>query len=310
MRENSASQRDKKPEDGADSVWRLIRFACKPGFEDVIVSCIFESGFSGLEEQSTEGRIFLEAYYASSPGMLNPLDQFREKIAALPASGGEPLYEIVSMENLPDDNWETEWMRGLEPVEVGSRLVVRPSWTTYANRDNRIEIIVDPKMAFGTGSHPTTQLCLNVFEEFNLEGKTVIDAGFGSGILSIAAIKFGARSVFGFDKDPFSLKNARENIRTNGVEEHITLVEADLGTVRAEPADFVFANMISGALLPNLTLFHGFLKQGGRVLFSGLLAEEEKIFTESLVSKGFRVELVWRSEEWIAVMGSSEKGRL
>ena len=310
MRENSASQRDKKPEDGADSVWRLIRFACKPGFEDVIVSCIFESGFSGLEEQSTEGRIFLEAYYASSPGMLNPLDQFREKIAALPASGGEPLYEIVSMENLPDDNWETEWMRGLEPIEVGSLLVVRPSWTTYTNSDNRIEIIVDPKMAFGTGGHPTTQLCLNVFEKFSLEGKTVIDAGFGSGILSIAAIKFGARSVFGFDKDPFSVKNARENIRINGVEDRITLVEADLWTVRAEPADFVFANMISGALLPNLTLFHGFLKQGGRVLFSGLLAEEEKIFTESLVSKGFRVELVWRSEEWIAVMGSSEKGRL
>lgn len=310
MREKSASQREKKPEDRADSVWCVVRFVCKPGFEDVIVSCIFESGFSGLEEQSRGGRIVLEAYYSSSPGMTNPLDRFQEKIAALPASGSEPLYDIVSTENLPDDNWESEWMRGLEPIEVGTRIVVRPSWTTYSNRENRIEIIVDPKMAFGTGSHPTTQLCLNVFEEFSFEGKTIIDAGFGSGILSIAAIKFGARSVFGFDKDPFSVKNALENGRINGVEERITFVEAELETVRAEPADFIFANMISGALIPNLTLFHDFLTREGRVLFSGLLAEEEKLFSESLVSEGFRVERVWRSKDWIAVMGSSEKGQL
>ena len=310
MRVESAIQREKKPEDRADSIWRLVRFACKPGFEDVIASCIFESGFFGLEEQSIGGRIVLDAYYSPSYGMANPLDQFQEKISALPASGGEPCYEIVSMEDLPDDNWETEWMRDFEPIEVGSRLVVRPSWTSYTNINNRIEIIVDPKMAFGTGKHPTTKLCLNVLEEFSLESKAVIDAGFGSGILSIAAIKFGARSVFGFDKDPFSVKNARENSRINGVEERITFVEADLETVKAEPADFVFANMISGALIPNLTLFHGFLKREGRVLFSGLLVEEEKLFTESLVSEGFRVELVWRSDDWIAMMGSSETNRL
>ena len=137
----------------------------------------------------------------------------------------------------------------------------------------------------------------------------MIDAGCGSGILSIAAVKLGAVNVFGFDNDPFSVENAIENVRLNGVENSITIVEADIMTLTPEPADLVLANMISCILMQGLPRFHGFLKPEGIVVFSGLLAEEETLFTEALEDEDFRVIERTRDKEWIAIKASKNHKR-
>lgn len=284
-----------------DSVWRSVCISIEPGFEDILTSCIFESGFSGLEEHMADDRILIHAYYHHAAHSPDQLEQFKRSITEIPAFKKSKLYEILSVEDIPDQDWEKNWRRGLKAIEIGSRFVVRPSWIDYTTTGSRIEIIIDPKMAFGTGGHATTRLCMEMLENINPGGLTVIDAGCGSGILSIAAAKLGALSVFGFDHDSFSVGNALENIRLNGVEDSITIVEADIMAVAPEPADLVLANMISGTLIPGLPKLNGFLKPEGTVVFSGLLAEEETLFTDALENTGMKIIKKTQADEWIAV---------
>ena len=156
-------------------------------------------------------------------------------------------------------------------------------------------------MAFGTGSHATTYLCLEFLDTIEMNGLSVIDAGCGSGVLSIAAAKLGARSVYGFDSDPFSVRNALENLKINGADDTVIIEEAELETVQAEPCDLALANIISGVLISNLPILRSFLKPGGKIIFSGLLAEEETGFAESLKKERFSLLSVTKRDEWIAV---------
>jgi ribosomal protein L11 methyltransferase len=180
--------------------------------------------------------------------------------------------------------------------------VVRPSWVEYGNQEGRIEIIIDPKMAFGTGGHATTHLCLEALERIDPGGKTVLDAGCGSGVLSIAAARLGAARVFGFDNDPFSIENAHENILLNDVPERVKIVLADLNEINPEPADILLANLISGVLIASMDKFPALLNPGGIAVFSGILAEEEECFTGHLRTHGFRMLSIDHRDEWIAIL--------
>jgi ribosomal protein L11 methyltransferase len=262
---------------------------------------IFEAGFSGFEEHTVAGRTRYTAFYTVAPDH-NPLEALRKSFASIRAYLGHEPARILAVENVPDADWEAKWREGLGAVEAGKRLVVRPSWVDYENREERIEIIIDPKMAFGTGGHATTHLCLEVLERIDPAGKTVLDAGCGSGVLSIAAAKLGAERVFGFDNDPFSIDNATENILLNNVGDRVRAVLADLNEINPEPADILLANLISGVLIAFLDKFRLLLNPGGIAVFSGILAEEEAHFTGHLPIHGFRTLSVERRDEWIAVL--------
>ena len=135
----------------------------------------------------------------------------------------------------------------------------------------------------------------------------MLDAGCGSGVLSIAAAKLGAPRVYGIDNDGFSVQNARDNVVINGVEDRVTIIDGDIATLRMTPCDLVLANMLSRILIPNVPIFRELLKPRGTIVFSGLLAEEEATFTAVLDREGFRTERVTRRDEWIAVAGTRER---
>lgn len=281
-------------------VWKSALVECEPGFEDRVSDLVFEAGFSGIEEHIVSGRTRFTAYYAVLPGD-DPLDRLAHLLVS-PSPDTAVFARILSVDVIPDTDWETTWREGLGAVETGKRLVVRPSWVGYDNRDGRIEIVIDPKMAFGTGGHATTFLCLEAIERLDPAGKTVLDAGCGSGVLSIAAAKLGALRSFGFDNDPPSIDNARENAELNGVAERVTFENTDLSAVDVAPADIVLANLISGVLVTYLERFREFLAPGGTVVFSGLLAEEEDMFLGHLRAKGFSVISMEHRDEWIAIV--------
>jgi ribosomal protein L11 methyltransferase len=282
-------------------LWKCVCIACEPEFEDLVSTLIFESGFSGLEERNESGSCRFKAYYPL-PISPDPLVTFRKLLETTFGKDAVKRVDIYGVETIPGEDWEKNWRAGLCAVETGKRLVIRPSWVDYDNRDNRIEIIIDPKMAFGTGSHATTFLCLEALERTDMSGASVIDAGCGSGVLSIAAAKLGASRVFAFDNDPFSVDNAVENIEINGVRGVVQVELADLEEMKPAPSDLVLANLIYNVLVRDLKILRSFLKPGGIIIFSGLLAEQETPFLENIQREGFYVLSIDHREEWIAVI--------
>ena len=278
--------------------WRSVLIECEPGFDDLVSGFVFEAGFAGLEEREVPGRTLFTAFFPpdTSPDPIRLLARM-----LVPVSTEPPPGRILSSSAVPVEDWEWKWREGLGAVETGRLIVVRPSWIEYRNTGGRIEIVIDPKMAFGTGGHATTVLCLEALERLDPAGKTVIDCGCGSGVLSIAAARLGAARVYGFDNDPPSVENARENILLNGVADRVTVETAELSDARPEPADILLANLISGVIATHIDRLRSFLVPGGTAVFSGMLAEEEKPMRELFERGGLGVRGVARREEWIAV---------
>ena len=204
---------------------------------------------------------------------------------------------------LPEADWRDSWKRYFKPLRVGRRLVIKPSWATYTVAAGDTVIEIDPAMAFGTGQHPTTALCLRALEERLRPGDAALDLGCGSGILAVAAAKLGARRVLALDVDPQAVKATRENAAANGVS---GIVEVREGTLpegaRGQRFDLVVANI--GAL--TLERLAGPLaeatREGGSLIVSGFLDDGVGALQTALRAAGFRIEGVEADGVWRAVV--------
>jgi len=178
----------------------------------------------------------------------------------------------ISRTTLADQDWERAWMDDFKPQSFGSRLWICPSWSTPPNPD-AINLILDPGLAFGTGTHPTTSLCLQWLDKAHLQGKTVIDYGCGSGILALAALKLGAASVHAVDIDPQALQATQNNAESNDLLNNNQLVMGypnELNTC----VDLIIANILLSPLMSLRQRFHALLNPAGMLVVSGILTEQ------------------------------------
>jgi ribosomal protein L11 methyltransferase len=205
---------------------------------------------------------------------------------------------------LPEERWRDSWKRHFRPQRIGRRLLVRPSGATYRATAGDTVIEIDPGMAFGTGQHPTTAMCLRALEERVREGDEVLDLGTGSGILAIAAGKLGARRVVALDIDPQAVKAARENAAANGVGDVVEVREATLPeSMAGERFDLIVAN-ISGLTLERLAAsLAGTLRDGGALIVSGFLEDAVAGLGRVFAAAGLRVDGVEADGVWRAVVG-------
>jgi len=204
-------------------------------------------------------------------------------------------------EILEDKDWEREWMDNYEPMQFGQRLWVCPSWKE-APEPNAVNMMLDPGLAFGTGTHPTTALCLEWLDSQPLEGSNVVDYGCGSGILGIAALLLGAEKVTGVDIDPQALQASRDNLQRNKLEEaRLELYYPP--EVPAQKADLVVANILAGPLADLAPTLADLVRSGGKIVLSGLLEHQAKEITECY-SEWFDLDPVAQREEWIRISGT------
>lgn len=228
----------------------------------------------------------------------------------------QALYYLGRIEPLPpaqyqpiqETNWMENWKKNYHPIEVGERLLITPAWLEVDAGD-RVPILINPGMAFGTGTHPTTQLCLSVLETYLPEGAPVLDIGCGSAILSIAAVKLGASHAYGVDIDAKAVESALENVALNQVNDTVTLGVGSVEDVLAgeyaiQHAPLVLANMITPILLMLLEAGLGrLIAPGGKLVLSGILAEDQEAqIRAALVELG--LDVIGRSQqgEWIALV--------
>lgn len=238
-----------------------------------------------------------------------PLD-FSETFTQDAKNFGLPLVSAQGPVESPRENWHDAWRQYFRPVEITSRTVIVPSWEEHLAKAyeelGKIVLRIEPGMAFGTGTHATTQLCLKLAERLVCPGDNVLDAGTGSAILAIAAAKLGAKNVLGFDLDPDVVDNATDNLHLNKVPDGAVDVQiVGLDDLPLAQYDLIFCNMLSHEFEPLLPGLASRLKAGsGRLLLSGLLTEEEAEVKSWLARPGvdLRAQETAQSGEWTAIV--------
>jgi ribosomal protein L11 methyltransferase len=203
------------------------------------------------------------------------------------------------LEQLEDKDWEREWMDNFHPMKFGRRLWVCPSWREVPE-PTAVNVMLDPGLAFGTGTHPTTALCLTWLDGLDLHNKTVVDFGCGSGILSLAALKLGAKKVIGIDIDPQALQASLANAQRNNVADRLELyLPKDQPTLKA---DVVVANILAGPLRELAPTIIDFVGDKGLLALSGVLEEQAETLQE-IYGQWCNMAPFTVQEEWVRLNG-------
>lgn len=203
------------------------------------------------------------------------------------------------LDQLEDKDWEREWMDNFHPMRFGGRLWICPSWHDIPD-PTAVNVMLDPGLAFGTGTHPTTALCLRWLDGVDVVGKTVVDFGCGSGILAVAALKLGAERVIGIDIDPQALQASTANAERNGVSDKLQVfLPQNQPTLEA---DIVIANILSGPLLELREVISNYCMLGGKLVLSGILNEQVATI-EAAYSEEFSLDPSASEGEWARVSG-------
>lgn len=208
----------------------------------------------------------------------------------------------IRIEALEDKDWEREWMKDYKPIPFGQRLWVCPSWLTPPD-PNAINMLLDPGLAFGTGTHPTTAMCLQWLDEHDVSGKTVMDFGCGSGILAIAAALLGASKVICIDNDPQALLATRENAARNQVEDKLIVFTPEQLPADTQ-VDIMLANILAGPLIQLSGKLAGHTHHGGDIVLSGILAEQAHSVRDAYVTAGCTMDPPTQSGDWIRLHGT------
>lgn len=203
-----------------------------------------------------------------------------------------------------EEDYQNSWKKYLYPEKVSEKFVVKPTWREYEAQDDELVIELDPGRAFGTGSHPTTSLCLKIMEENIIPGNSVIDVGTGSGILMIAAEKLGAIDIYGTDIDELAVESSKENLELNGISpEKAEVYLGDLiSVVQDKQFDVVVANILADVILLLLKDIFKVVKKDGLIIFSGIIEDKLPEIVKQVEEKGLEILEIKRDKEWRALL--------
>lgn len=226
-----------------------------------------------------------------------------EALGHLQAFGLRPIGDLRTR-IVHEEDWAAAWKAYFPVLRVGRRIVIRPTWRRHRRAPDDVVIAMDPGMAFGTGLHPTTRLCLAALEPLaddgRLAGARVLDVGCGSGILAIAAVRLGAARALGVDTDPIAIESTAANARRNGL---VRRVRARVGSLPSgePPCDVVLANLIAGVLVPLAPALRVELVPGGTLVASGIFIDREAEVRSAFVAAGLRITRRSAEGEWVAL---------
>ena len=253
-----------------------------------------------LENDTEETKIM--AYFSEEETNLpEKIAVIKEKIRNLTEFGLSIGSGTVELSNVNQEDWESAWKQYFKPVHVTDRIVVKPEWEEYSPQEGEIVIEIDPGMAFGTGTHETTSMCINQIEKNLKAGDRVIDIGSGSGILSMAAVLLGAEKATGVDLDPVAVRVALENVELNNLQDKIDILHGNLTDVIREKADIVVANIMADIILILLEDVREFIKDDGLFISSGIIQEKRAAVEARLLEKNFSIVEVETKGEWCAI---------
>jgi len=283
-----------------DTQWAEITVHAPCESVEAVTAILLQNGCHGVAETGTTykklvGIIPMDANFSDNftliKSQLLTLPEFE-----LPAVS-EPEIKITV-----ESDWANEWKKYFKPMEIGERLIVKPTWEELPETNNKVIVEIDPGQAFGTGGHQTTRLCLAGLDRYVEPGMLVADIGTGSGILAIAAAKLGAAKVHATDIDSLPRKIARENVKLNHLEGTVIIHEMDEFPVAAVDCDLVVANIIAMTIIELTPDIYGMIIPGGLFISSGIVDERCDEVCTALTEHGFTILEIMEEEIWRAIV--------
>ncbi len=248
-----------------------------------------------------EEGVIVKAYLPVNSFLSETVEEIKEAINGLLLFGIDIGHNKISLIEVNEEEWATAWKKYYHPVKISERFTIVPTWEEYepVSTDELI-IELDPGMAFGTGTHPTTVLCIQALERTVQTGDSVIDVGTGSGVLSIAAAMLGAKEIKALDLDSVAVESALENVKLNKVDDIISVSQNNLLNNIDGPVDVVVANILAEIILLFTEDANKILKKDGLFITSGIITAKKEEVKEGLLAAGFVIEETVVMEDWVA----------
>ncbi len=286
------------------NTWWEIQVTCSPLLEDTVFWRFDNWNGRGTASERWGYQSRIKAYF--------PQQQFcNVDLAALALRfqqdalclGSHELPD-VTWSLIEDEDWSKSWKKYWQPQPIGDRLLINPAWMDPPDESSRLVIKLDPGTAFGTGTHPTTQLCLESLEmrlgDPSAAALSLADIGCGSGILSIGALLLGAQTVYAVDTDPLAVKATTENCALNGLESgRIQVAQGSIESLKvSEPVDGILCNILAEIIVELIPSFNAIAKESTWGILSGVLLEQSKWVADTLEEHNWTVATLWRREDW------------
>lgn len=296
--------------------WLELSVETPPEFVEPLSQIFYRYGHGGVaieedggfnpdegEKQPPPERVTIKTYIPVN----STLDERRSRIdlgVRLVAHVG-PISELHERE-LDEEEWQNSWKQHFHALHIGRNIVINPSWLEYAPKESEVVVTLDPGMAFGTGHHPTTRMCLERIEEFVKQGMDILDVGCGSGILSISAAKLGARSVYGLEIDSVAVRVAKQNVDENDVGPTVRIAEGTLPhrDVRLNSYDIAVANISSKVVTEITEHLVKAVRPGGKLIVSGILLDNKASVEEALTEWNASIEHMDVDSDWVTLVAS------
>jgi ribosomal protein L11 methyltransferase len=249
----------------------------------------------------TNSGVVVKGYYKKDEKFEGYLEEIKAGVSKLTEYGLDKGLGSVTATNVNEEDWENNWKQYYKPIKVGEKVVIKPIWEEYNKNPGEIIVELDPGMAFGTGTHETTRMCIKALERHVNEQSTVFDIGTGSGILSIAAAKLGAKKTIGVDLDPVAVESAKQNVSYNDLN-NIEILYGDLMEVVKGKANIVIANIMADIIMFLTEQVKAFIVEGGYFISSGIILSKKDEVLNKLTQCGFKIEEINIEGEWVCIV--------
>lgn len=303
--------------------WQEIEVTVARDMEELVSNLLIETGSQGaaisdtadyLEQTNRFGEIFLDVeqsdqivvtgYYPDTMDLVQVRQQIEQGLADLLV-----VDATIKVQDLAEEDWADNWKKYYEPARITHDLTIVPSWTDYEASQNEKVIRLDPGMAFGTGTHPTTKMSLFALSQVLRGGETVLDVGTGSGVLAIASSLLGAKEIFAYDLDDVAVRVAEDNIALNQTVANIQVAAGDLLKGVEQEADVIVANILADILVNLTEDAYGLVKDEGYLIMSGIISDKWEMVKTSAEKAGFFLETHMIQGEWNACVFKKTENR-
>jgi len=302
--------------------WIKITLSTPPELVDPLSNFITETGAQGVFQEELEpatlddfprstDREELTAYLPSNTMTENRIASLKAYIASLSEIFPELDRPSFSTETITDPDWEEQWKKYFKPLRISKDIVVKPTWERYTPTGRDIVIEIDPGMAFGTGQHPSTRMCIKALEDILLKDRSIekwkaLDVGTGTGILGISCAKLGAEKVVCLDIDSKALEISRKNIAINRVEDRVEIINEDV-LMCDDTFDLIVANLTAETLLKLRSHLISIVGTGGYLIISGIIDQDRTVIEEGFLTNNVTLHSVITEKEWVCYILKKEE---